>query len=258
MKRARTVVATALLAVSLAAGTARAQDPTAPPPPPERRTVAQLPLNLARGAIGLFHVDNLRPLAIACSEAPAGFLMDRPVAVALSHPQNRFGQSFEIGAKPWVSGSLVAAVFVTGRFAGSPTFRAASYDWVHASLLTAGYTELLKDSVRRLRPNGADSNSFPSGHASNAFALAAVAERHWGWKAGLPAYGLAAAVALSRLQRNAHYLSDVMAGATLGYLVGRTVVRVNGGPAGTAKSPRVAVSPVVGRRTRAVRVEVAF
>jgi membrane-associated phospholipid phosphatase len=64
-------------------------------------------------------------------------------------------------------------------------------------------------------------------------------------------------VAVSRLQRNKHYLSDVMAGATLGYVVGRTVVRVNSRPLET-RGPQVSVLPVVGRRTRAVAVAVAF
>jgi len=63
---------------------------------------------------------------------------------------------------------------------------------------------------------------------------------------------------VSRLQRNKHYLSDVLAGATLGYIVGRTVVRVNGGPAGAAKGPQVSLSPVLGRRTRALVVAVKF
>jgi hypothetical protein len=63
---------------------------------------------------------------------------------------------------------------------------------------------------------------------------------------------------VSRLQRNMHYLSDVLAGATLGYIVGRTVVRVNGGPVGSSKGPQVSLSPVVGRRIRAVVVAVTF
>jgi membrane-associated phospholipid phosphatase len=83
-------------------------------------------------------------------------------------------------------------------------------------------------------------------------------ERHYGWKGGLPAYALASAVAVSRLQRDKHYLSDVMAGATLGYIVGRTVVRVNGRPLEPSRGPQVSVSPVVGRRTRAVSVAVSF
>jgi membrane-associated phospholipid phosphatase len=55
-----------------------------------------------------------------------------------------------------------------------------------------------------------------------------VTERHYGWKAGLPAYALAAGIGLSRIEANRHHLSDVVAGAALGTIVGRTVTRVNG------------------------------
>jgi membrane-associated phospholipid phosphatase len=34
------------------------------------------------------------------------------------------------------------------------------------------YTSVVKVAVGRERPNGQDEKSFPSGHASNAFALA--------------------------------------------------------------------------------------
>lgn len=65
-------------------------------------------------------------------------------------------------------------------------------------------------------------------------------------------------MAVSRLQRNKHHLSDVMAGATLGYIVGRSVVRVNGRPRESSRGPQVSLGPVVGRRTRALRVQVSF
>ncbi len=48
-------------------------------------------------------------------------------------------------------------------------------------------------------------------------------QRHFGWKAGVPAYVVATYVAGSRLQENRHYLSDVIFGATIGILAGRTV-----------------------------------
>jgi hypothetical protein len=85
-----------------------------------------------------------------------------------------------------------------------------------------------------------------------------VAERHYGWKVGLPAYALASAVAVSRLQRNKHYVSDVVAAAAVGYLVGRTVVRVNGGRPGQDRGVATSVTPLVGRRTRGLAVAVAF
>jgi len=99
-----------------------------------------------------------------------------------------------------------------------------------ALLVNIGYTELLKAAVGRERPNGENDRSFPSGHTSNAFTLATVLERHYGWKAGVPAYAVAATMGYSRIVRDKHWLSDVVAGATLGYIVGRTVVRVNGKP----------------------------
>jgi membrane-associated phospholipid phosphatase len=149
-------------------------------------------------------------------------------------------------------------LFATGRAVDGPRYRAMTYDWMHAFLINAGYTTLLKEAVHRERPNGEDNLSFPSGHASNAFALAAVAERHYGWKAGVPAYTLASLVAVSRLQRNKHYLSDVMAGATLGYVVGRTVVRVNGKPLDPPRRVQLSVSPVITLRSRALVARVEF
>jgi membrane-associated phospholipid phosphatase len=246
-----------LLAVLLFPGAASGQE-AVPPSDAGARKVSALPANLLRDAIGVFHVDNLRPLLIGVGATGVGAIFDDKVAEAIADPDNAFGQSLDTGGQPWISGTVIAATFAVGRLTGSPRFRAVSYDWVNAYLVNTAYSVVLKEAVGRQRPNGADSLSFPSGHASNAFALAAVAERHWGWKVGIPAYGLAGAVALSRLQMNAHYLSDVMAGATLGYIVGRTVVRVNSRPATKTGGSSVSLSPLVTRRTRAMVLHVEF
>jgi membrane-associated phospholipid phosphatase len=60
-----------------------------------------------------------------------------------------------------------------------------TYDMVGAVIVTFGYSRVIKVAVGRERPNG-ENKSFPSGHSSNAFALAAVAERHYGWRIGVP------------------------------------------------------------------------
>lgn len=65
--------------------------------------------------------------------------------------------------------------------------------------------------------------SFPSGHATTAFALAAVLgflSRRWFY----PALALAAVIALSRISLGVHYPTDVIAGAIVG-LVGAYAAR---------------------------------
>ena len=211
-----------------------------------------------RGTIGVFSTDNIKPLLVGGGATGIGAIFDDEVADWIADPEHGFGTALEDGAAPAVVGAAVAVLFATGRVVDGPRYRAMTYDLMHAFLINAGYTTLLKEVVQRERPNGDDQLSFPSGHASNAFTLAAVAERHYGWKVGLPAYTLASLVAVSRLQRNKHYLSDVMAGATLGYIVGRTVVRVNGQALDAPRGAHLSVSPVISRRTRAVVARVEF
>ncbi len=70
---------------------------------------------------------------------------------------------------------------------------------------------------------------FPSGHALAAFSIATVFSKRYGRHRWVPwvAYGGAAAVSFSRLTLQAHFPSDVFAGATLGYVVTRHVVLRN-------------------------------
>jgi membrane-associated phospholipid phosphatase len=245
------------LALLCAPAVARAQAPD-PSAGDGRRTVAQLPANLLRGAVGVFSRETLAPAIVGAAAAGTAATVDGRVAGALADPESDFGASFEAGGDPMWSGVAVAGLFTLGRLSAPGRFRAATYDWFEAFLLTGAYTAVLKTAVGRERPNGQDHRSFPSGHSSNAFALAAVAQRHYGWKAGIPAYVAASAVAASRLRYNKHYLSDVVAGAALGLIAGQTVVRVNDRPAAARSLSRVSVSPVVARRMRAVIVGVAF
>ncbi len=61
--------------------------------------------------------------------------------------------------------------------------------------------------------------SFPSGHATTSFAVAAALSV-WYPRAAWLFYALAALICLGRVLGNAHYLSDVLAGAFLGLAVG--------------------------------------
>lgn len=87
---------------------------------------------------------------------------------------------------------------------------------VKAAVLDVGVTMALKYGINERRPNGEDYHSFPSAHASVAFASAEYLRQRYGWEYGLPAYGLASFVAYSRVEANQHYWRDVLAGAAIG------------------------------------------
>ncbi len=105
----------------------------------------------------------------------------------------------------------------------------------------------MKYGVRRTRPDGSNAASFPSGHSSGTFASATVLHRHYGWKAGVPAYAVATWVAASRLNENKHFLSDVAFGAAVGILGGRTVTFGHG-------STRFEVAPLAAPGGAGVRL----
>ncbi len=97
------------------------------------------------------------------------------------------------------------------------------------TFLLAIVINLLKFTIKRKRPVGewggiyrnTDPHSFPSGHATRVFFLASMA---WGiapiWFAILLTIW-APLVSISRIQTGLHYLSDVIAGAILGWLMGK-------------------------------------
>jgi membrane-associated phospholipid phosphatase len=71
------------------------------------------------------------------------------------------------------------------------------------------------------------STSFPSGHTTAIFAAATVYAQEYRNLKWVPfvSYGMATAVGLSRITENKHWITDVFAGAGLGYVTGLQVVR---------------------------------
>jgi hypothetical protein len=99
---------------------------------------------------------------------------------------------------------------------------------LEAGALTALSTTVVKFAAGRSRPNETDQvddwrsggDSFPSMHVSTAFAVGTVLAESGGddyrWLRRGIGYGLGAATAYARLDSNAHWLSDTVAGAALG------------------------------------------
>lgn len=142
-----------------------------------------------------------------------------------------------------LGGSLVqvGGAFATwgiGKLTSNHDIADLGRDLVRAQVLSQTFTQVTKFAVHRTRPDGSDNYSFPSGHTSGSFATATVLQRRYGWKAGIPAYGFATYIAASRLSENRHFLSDVIFGAAIGLVAGRTVTFGRG-------SVRFALSPML-------------
>jgi membrane-associated phospholipid phosphatase len=227
----------------LCAGYAAAQEPSPSPPPAppavrptrgahdQRRTVRGYPANLAYNFMGVVTRGNYPILAAGALLTAPSFLLDDEVDDYFTrHPHDNWGKiGRSLGGTLAVSG-LTVGFFSAGRVARGDRFRATTYDVSQAIIINFTYTMALKLIVGRDRPDHSDHQSFPSGHASNAFAGASVIAHHYGDWLGIPAYGVATYIAASRLASHRHHLSDVVAGSVFGYGVGRAVYRRNSRP----------------------------
>lgn len=119
------------------------------------------------------------------------------------------------------------ATYAVGRASGNTCAGAVGADLIRAHLVAETLTVAFKAAVRRHRPDGGE-YSFPSGHASVSFATATVLQQQFGWKVGVPAYVMASYVAVSRIQAQRHYLSDVIFGAAVGMVSGYAAVPIIG------------------------------
>ena len=85
-------------------------------------------------------------------------------------------------------------------------------------LSSISLTYLLKYTIDKERPNGHDSNSFPSGHTTAAFSGAMFIQKKYGFKYGIPSLLLASFVGYSRVYANKHFWEDVAVGASIGII----------------------------------------
>jgi len=116
-----------------------------------------------------------------------------------------------------------------------------------ALTINAAVTGGLKMIRQNDQPDG-EVWAWPSGHTSSSFTVASVLHEFYGLKVGLPAYVVAGAVGYRMMDDGDHWASDVLFGATLGWIVGHTVARNHEGP----EIAGFEVSPYYGTRERRV------
>lgn len=247
---ARCLVVVTLLAAPAVAGaqSASPQDPqsqpaTTPPPPdkgqvaageePTKPTRSFLPALFHNLGDDVKHVPRRNTLYWLAAGAAASLAIhpaDDNLNDRLSNSDSAktfFKAGKYIGSFPVLLGTAVTT-YVVGRSRPSRRAQHLGMDLIEATLLSEGFTELIKVSVRRDRPiqdNGkrASGYAFPSGHAAATFAAATVLQQHLGWKWAVPTYTIGSYVAMSRLADDRHWASDVMAGAAEGIIIGRSV-----------------------------------
>jgi len=162
------------------------------------------------------------------------------LAGRLSELDRRLSADLRVAEKPGLIRSLAILLAHSGDswfwllgitllwFVGDQFWRVRAVAFAAGILITAALVMVVKFTVRRRRPEGewgniyrkTDPHSFPSGHAARAVMLALIA-------AGLgPAwFGVilliwAPLVVLARVAMGLHFLSDVLAGALFGLVMG--------------------------------------
>jgi membrane-associated phospholipid phosphatase len=136
---------------------------------------------------------------------------------------------------------LMTGLYAAGEFFQKNSLRKTALLSLESWLTSAAFVLVLKSALGRARPqSGASSTefhpfsiranhtSFPSGHATSAFAVATtLADQSQETWVDLLSYSLASLVALSRVQADKHWISDVFAGSAIGYFTAKKICRLN-------------------------------
>jgi hypothetical protein len=165
---------------------------------------------------------------------------DKPIEDFFQRNRNGATNSFAKTITPWGAHRAleVSAVMIgVGYLSHRPNLFGAGVDSLEAQFWAAGIiTPIVKRLAGRSRPNAelgtynfrpfrSDSQSFPSGHATNAFAAATAIAGHYDtWVVPTIVYTVATGVAMSRLHDHVHWPSDVVAGALIGRAVAKGIV----------------------------------
>jgi membrane-associated phospholipid phosphatase len=155
-------------------------------------------------------------------------------------------------------GGLSASFYLAGRLTGNSRARETGLLSAQALLHTESVVQFAKWGFGRERPDYGEGKgnflsrqqSFPSGHAAGTWAVAAIVSREYHDNKFLRygIYALPVAVSAARIGAQRHFVSDVLAGALIGNLIGAFVYRKHHDPAlgGAPIKPRSRAIPTPG------------
>jgi len=177
-----------------------------------------------------FSGDTANVLTILAPATIVGLTWDKAgIKESQEHLSRRAFAPGNTGGSFLVQTGAAVGTWAVGKLTGNTEATALGSDLIRAQLVSQTIVQGIKFTTRRQRPDNSNRHSFPSGHTASAFASASVLERHFGLKAGIPAYAFATYVGLARMSANKHHISDVIMGAGIGIAAGRTVTMHIGG-----------------------------
>lgn len=200
-------------------------------------------------------------------------LLDKPIRDGVQRNRNgttdRIANIFEpFGAE--YSFGILGGFYLAGTALHNPKAIATAQDGLGAGLIASGIiTPALKVAIGRQRPSQgkevyslrpfSGNESFPSGHTTQAFAVASVISAHYDplW-VKMTAYGVAGLVGFARIDHNAHFASDVAAGALIGTAVGKAIFHFNQQKRGQQGRTHISFVPLISQDTEGIVISFNF
>jgi membrane-associated phospholipid phosphatase len=164
----------------------------------------------------------------------------------------------------------LGALYCYSRFSGNRRLQRTALLGLESAVVSGAITGTIKYISHKRRPSSQEVEeipwggpsassahlSFPSGHSACAFAIGTVVALEYEDKPLVPllAYGAAAMCAFSRLNDNAHWLSDVIVGSAIGHLTARAIMRRHCG----GHDSRLDLEPLLNNRGMGLSVSCRF
>jgi membrane-associated phospholipid phosphatase len=163
------------------------------------------------------------------------FTQDQKIADHFNQNQSLRNTSLKVSNVGAIATWGVPGAFLAfGKMSGNDRMSDTGARGFQAAIYSTVTMQVVKAITHRTRPDmgGTGSffgggDSFPSGHSMEAWALAKVISDEYSDKplVKIGMYSFATAVSVSRITADRHYASDVLVGSTMGYLIGKFVMR---------------------------------
>ena len=161
-----------------------------------------------------------------------------PVMRAVAPFRENFGVPlYELGSALYLI-PISGALYTAGRVADDAELRDAGIGCATSVLVSSAFRVVLQLTITRERPRQSldpghvslpwrrkwQGASFPSGHVANPAACASFVSHRFSIGAAEPImYGVVGAIGLGRIADGQHWPSDVVAGAAMGFAIGKAV-----------------------------------